>query len=124
LQSLDLFLTPRISRLIVSPITDFRHTYELPLSPVIADIVLQDPKSTILEVLTYNIPIYYRYVDDILIAAPKSHWNYILNIFNSFHERPQNIIRLLQETYVFRKILKFLLTTSNLTKKEYYNVRD
>jgi len=44
--------------------------------------------------LTCNIPIYYRYVDDILISAPKSHWNHILNTFNSFHERIQFILEL------------------------------
>jgi len=53
-------------------------------SPVIADIVLQDIESTALETLTCNIPIYHRYVDDILIAAPKSHWNHILNTFIPF----------------------------------------
>jgi len=77
----ELFLTPRISRLIVSPISRFLAHLWAPL--IIADIILQDLESTALEVLTCNIFIYNRYIDDILIATPKSHWNYILNIFNS-----------------------------------------
>lgn len=39
-----------------------------PLSPIIADIVLQDLEDNALKSLDYYIPFYYRYVDDILIA--------------------------------------------------------
>jgi len=57
-----------------------------PLSPIVADIVLQDLEIKALECLSFRIPIYYKYVDDILFVA---HFNHILKTFNSFHERLQ-----------------------------------
>jgi len=58
-----------------------------PLSPIISDLVLQDLETQALKSLQVNVPIFYRYVDDILIAAHRSHFELILNTFNSFHER-------------------------------------
>jgi len=34
-----------------------------------------------------NIPIYFKYVDDILLTAPKQQTDYILKNFNSYRER-------------------------------------
>jgi len=58
-----------------------------PLSPVIADIVLQDLEEKALNNL--NLSFYYRYVDDIILAASPIHSAIILNTFNSFHNRLQ-----------------------------------
>jgi len=58
-----------------------------PLSPVIADIVLQDLEEKALSNL--NLSFYYRYVDDIILAASPVHSTNILNTFNSFHNRLQ-----------------------------------
>jgi len=58
-----------------------------PLSPIISDLVLQDLETEALKLLPFEIPIYYRYVDDILIAAHRIQFNDILNTFNSFHSR-------------------------------------
>jgi len=41
-----------------------------PLSPIIADLVMQDFESEALSLLPFSLPIYFRYVDDILIATP------------------------------------------------------
>jgi len=60
-----------------------------PLSPVIADIVLQDLEEKALNNINLNLSFYYRYVDDIILAAPFNHFTNILNIFNSFHNRLQ-----------------------------------
>jgi len=57
-----------------------------PLSPIISDIVLQDLETDALQLLPHEIPIYYKYVDDILFAAPRSQFN-ILTTFNSYHPR-------------------------------------
>jgi len=61
-----------------------RHT---PLSPVVADLVLQTLESTILNNLTYKPIFYYRYVDDIALSVPLSKLNSLLDEFNSFHPR-------------------------------------
>jgi len=58
-----------------------------PLSPIIADLVMQDLEVHILNSLNLNLPIYYRYVDDILLAAHKNDINHIFNKFNNYHNR-------------------------------------
>jgi len=60
-----------------------------PLSPIIADLVLRDLETKALKTLPFSIPIYFRYVDDILLAAPDDQLFNILDIFNSFHKRLQ-----------------------------------
>jgi len=60
-----------------------------PLSPIIANIVLQDLEKKTLERIDYNILFYFRYVDDILLSAPSEHISEILDTFNSFHKRLQ-----------------------------------
>jgi len=60
-----------------------------PLSPIVADLVLQDLETSALKKLPSFIPLYYRYVDDILLAAPVDQLYNILEVFNSFHERLQ-----------------------------------
>jgi len=60
-----------------------------PLSPIIADLVLQDLETKAIDRLPFELPLYYRYVDDILLAAPFDHLNEILETFNSFHNRLQ-----------------------------------
>jgi len=40
-----------------------------PLSPIIADIVMQDLERVVLETFDFDIPIYYRYVDDIVSGS-------------------------------------------------------
>ncbi|XP_011868003.1 PREDICTED: uncharacterized protein LOC105562081, partial [Vollenhovia emeryi] len=58
-----------------------------PLSPIVASIVLQDLEEAALKKLSCTLPIYYRYVDDILLAAPSDAFDHVLNVFNSFHKR-------------------------------------
>lgn len=41
-----------------------------PLSPIIADIVLQDIENKALKLLVFVPPIYFRYVDDIVPSLP------------------------------------------------------
>ena len=60
-----------------------------PLSPVIADIVLQDLESRALGTLDFVLPFYFRYVDDVVCAAPSDSLEHVLNVFNSFHPRLQ-----------------------------------
>lgn len=60
-----------------------------PLSPIIADLVSSDLEKRALSLIQMTIPIYFRFVDDILIAAPLDKFDDILNIFNSIHNRLQ-----------------------------------
>lgn len=50
---------------------------------------MQDIELKALNSLTYTIPIYFRFVDDILLAVPKNQLTHVLNTFNSIHNRLQ-----------------------------------
>ena len=60
-----------------------------PLSPIIADLVMQDLECKALNSLNLELPFYYRYVDDIILAAPTENIPDILNVFNGYHKRLQ-----------------------------------
>jgi len=60
-----------------------------PLSPIIADIVMQELENTVLSTVSFPIPIFYRFVDDIVMAVPEKETKFILEAFNKFHPRLQ-----------------------------------
>jgi len=60
-----------------------------PLSPIVADLVLQDLETNVFNKLPSSLPLYYRYVDDILLASPVDQLYKIQEVFNSIHERLQ-----------------------------------
>ncbi|XP_011864472.1 PREDICTED: uncharacterized protein LOC105560198 [Vollenhovia emeryi] len=74
-----------------------------PLSPIIADIVMQDLEENILNSLDIKPAIYYRYVDDIIMVAPVDRTNEILTKFNNYHNRLQFTIE-----YENKRKLSFL----------------
>ena len=65
----------------------FGLTMGSPLSPIVADLVIQDLEISIFSNLRVHMSFYYRYVDDIVLAAPKDEINNILDSFNAYHER-------------------------------------
>jgi len=58
-----------------------------PLSPIVADLVMRDLEEHVLNSLNIRPSLYYRYVDDIILTAPKEEIHTILNEFNSYHQR-------------------------------------
>jgi len=58
-----------------------------PLSPVVADLILQKLEASIFNDLTYKPIFYHRYVDDIALSVPTNQLNDLLSKFNSFHRR-------------------------------------
>jgi len=60
-----------------------------PLSPIIADLVLRDLETKAINKLPFELPLYRRYVDDILLATHFDQLGIILDTFNSFHDRLQ-----------------------------------
>jgi hypothetical protein len=65
-----------------------------PLSPIIADFVMQDLESKALNKIGVALPFYFRYVDDIVMAVPNNLTDFILLTFNSFHPRLQFTIEI------------------------------
>lgn len=60
-----------------------------PLSPVVANIVLEELEEQCLKKCTFEIPFYKRYMDDIVTAIPSNELNNVLNVFNSYHPKIQ-----------------------------------
>jgi len=60
-----------------------------PLSPILADIVMQDLELKAIKELNIRFPFYYRYVDDIVLLTPDNMVDDILNTFNNIHNRLQ-----------------------------------
>jgi len=58
-----------------------------PLSPIIADIIMQDLENFTLNALNLDLIFYARYVDDIALAAPTDKIDIILDKFNAYHDR-------------------------------------
>jgi len=54
-----------------------------PLSSIIADLVIQDLETEVLRKLGFRF--YFRYVDDILTAVPKTAVDNIVDKFNAYH---------------------------------------
>jgi len=65
-----------------------------PLSPVIADIVMRDLENDCLRKLNFELTLYYRYVDDIVLTSPVEKIDLILNTFNTYHKRLKFTIEL------------------------------
>jgi hypothetical protein len=65
-----------------------------PVSPVIANLVMEHLEETVLSNLTFKPLLYLRYVDDIFCIAKKTDIETIHNNFNSFHKKLQFTIEL------------------------------
>jgi len=66
----------------------YKQTSGTPIgSPIIADLTMQDLEEHVLSSLKIKLSIYYRYVDDILLAAPEDDINDIFETFNNYHNR-------------------------------------
>jgi len=58
-----------------------------PLSPILADIVMEDLEVHCLRKMEFKIHTYYRHVDDIFLIIPKSKIETVLKTFNEYHPR-------------------------------------
>ena len=58
-----------------------------PLSPILADMVMDDLETDCLERLSFKTSLFYRYVDDILAIIPARGVDEILSSFNNYHPR-------------------------------------
>ena len=56
-----------------------------PLSATLANVVMEESETKIINELTYYIKFYYRYIDDTSICLPKNKINDILSKFNKIH---------------------------------------
>lgn len=87
-----------------------------PLSPIIANLVLEKVEEEILNKLKDDVFVYKRYVDDVFLVVKKDSVTHILQCFNSFHHRIQFTLE--QEN---NRVLNFLdvAVTRNQCKLSY-----
>jgi len=76
-----------------------------PLSPIIADLVLQKLESDILDKFSIKQIFYYIYVDDIALSAPHTCLEHLLLMFNSFHPRLKFTMEIGDNTLNFLDLL-------------------
>jgi len=58
-----------------------------PLSPILADLVMDDLETFCMGSLDFVVQVFYRYVDDIFVIIPRTMLDPVLNFFNSYHPR-------------------------------------
>ena len=59
------------------------------ISPMLAEIVMEDLKKTVFERLEFVVPFYFRYVDDTLLCVPLDKLQTVIDTFNDSHPRIQ-----------------------------------
>ncbi|XP_055526059.1 uncharacterized protein LOC129728069 [Wyeomyia smithii] len=60
-----------------------------PISPTLADLVMETLLDTVIPLLTFKPPFLKKYVDDLLLALPANQLNHVLETFNSYNEHIQ-----------------------------------
>ncbi|XP_071580435.1 uncharacterized protein [Temnothorax nylanderi] len=58
-----------------------------PLSPILADIVMDDLETHCISRLNFEIRVFLRYVDDIFAIVPRNAVKTLLDVFNNYHPR-------------------------------------
>lgn len=58
-----------------------------PLSPILADMVMQDLEVHCIDSLDFALPVFYRYVDEIFTILPSDRTDDVLFVFNNYHPR-------------------------------------
>ena len=59
------------------------------ISPMLAEIVMQDLERSVFERLGFVLPFYFRYVDDTLLCVPLDKLQIVIDTFNDYHPRIQ-----------------------------------
>ncbi|XP_050315966.1 uncharacterized protein LOC126750390 [Anthonomus grandis grandis] len=90
------------------------------MSPICSDIVMAQLQDQCISELSFNVPFFCRYVDDIITAIPNKKENEILSVFNSFHPRLQFTIE--QEINCSLPFLdvKVIRSTDGTIKTDWY----
>lgn len=59
------------------------------ISPILAEIVMDDLEKFVFDKLDFELPFYFRYVDDTILCVPLVKLQTVIDTFNSFHPRIQ-----------------------------------
>jgi len=89
-----------------------------PLSPIIADMVMENLEVRVLGNLNIQLPFYCRYVDDILLAAPRDKSKNVLDAFNSIHPKLQLTIEIGGKNLNFLDVM--IINNNNILEFDVY----
>jgi len=87
-----------------------------PVSPIIANIVMEDIEKRTLNNLMFKMP-FYRYVD-IALAVPCDKSKEVLDLFNSVHPRLQLILEIGGKSLNFLDVT--IINNNNILQLDYY----
>ena len=71
-----------------------------PISPILADIVMEDLEIHAIQQLNVKPLFYFRYVDDIILCIPKNTIDHAIKIINSYDENLQFTVELSQNNSI------------------------
>lgn len=91
-----------------------------PLSPIIANITLMDIEERALESLSMKPLFYFRYVDDVILAAHNDKIEEIVDVFNSFHDRIKFTCERAEEGQLSFLDVKVITEGENIITKWYH----
>lgn len=91
-----------------------------PLSPILADMVMNDLESSCRLLLDFEINTFYRYVDDVFVIIPREKLNDILNVFNKYYPRLQFTYELENENSLSFLDVKVIRQGSDLLTNWYH----
>ena len=86
-----------------------------PLSPIVADLVLQDLETHSFNLLPFKPDFYFRYVNDVVLSTTRSRMDAIVNIFNAYHPRLKFTVEVGGEQ------INFLDTTLIKNRNDWYH---
>jgi len=88
-----------------------------PVSPIIANIVMEDIEKRAHNNLMFEMLFYYRYVDDIALAVPRDK-SKILDLYNSIHPRLQLTLEIRGKSLNFLDVT--IINNNNILQFDYY----
>ena len=69
-----------------------------PLSPVLAELIMEYLEERCFRKINFDVPFFYLYVDDIITCVPSDKSDSILHIFNNFHSKMKFTIEIEDDT--------------------------
>ncbi|XP_018394985.1 PREDICTED: uncharacterized protein LOC108773618 [Cyphomyrmex costatus] len=91
-----------------------------PLSPIIADLVLRDIEEKALNSLNFCCTFYFRYVDDIILAAPEDKIEVIKDTFNNIHRRLQFTVEF-EQNHMISFLDLLLIVEDGIVKLDWFH---
>ncbi|XP_062715777.1 uncharacterized protein LOC134291698 [Aedes albopictus] len=91
-----------------------------PLSPTIADLVMETLLDNVVTRVSFPFPVLKKYVDDLMLAVPKDKIEEVRTIFNSYHEKIQFTVEVEQEGKIPFLDLLLVRQSDQTIKTEWY----